>query len=516
MKIRINATFDFRFRLPVIFVCTLLAQSNKSQSPVPYLALSPYTEKIVNDFTAGEPVQQITSISGYLPAFVDTAVEIQLELFDPLVLNDSGTIYCTTTQNGSFKLEFNLSHPVNANLKIAGWDALYTGIYIIAIVEAGDAVNMRFTNGLSYSQVLFEGIGAAKFRCAQKLFGIGYSPKNDSNFLANLMRMGDSAKNVGYSIINEYKDSMSPVASVVIKGYWQMQHHTRGLKYIMNSLVPFSIRLKYQQKLTEEPVITSPDIIFNEGYFSILAQNVLLKEMCRKEILFSYLNQTMSPYGLPFQECFNILYNKSPEPLREWVLANFLASKKRGVTPEMGITINNYLSQSVADTLFHSQLKQFYNGWKKDLSTGQPAYSFALFDTAGRTVQMKDFAGKVVILDFMFNPCPSCHVMARSLESIRDHFQNSPDIVFISISIDKEIKKWKEGLGFFSAHGSIDLYTGGEGSEHPVVKYYQVENYPTVVVIDQKGRILASRAPDPRIDKGKNLIALIKNALRTK
>jgi len=58
----------------------------------------------------------------------------------------------------------------------------------------------------------------------------------------------------------------------------------------------------------------------------------------------------------------------------------------------------------------------------------------------GKTVNLDDLKGKIIVIDFFFTRCPSiCPGLARSMKKLQNSFVKNDDIVqFISISIDPE------------------------------------------------------------------------------
>ena len=149
------------------------------------------------------------------------------------------------------------------------------------------------------------------------------------------------------------------------------------------------------------------------------------------------------------------------------------------------------------------------------MTRGMPAYAFSLPDTAGNLIKMQDFSGKVTLIDFMFHPCVGCAKLEPFLEKVHDYFKDNNKVAFIAISTDQN-KEWREYQNSkykCFVPGSVFLYTNGEGVKHPIIKYYDIIPFPTLILIDKEGKIITNRAPDPRNDNGEALIKLIKEHL---
>jgi protein SCO1/2 len=72
------------------------------------------------------------------------------------------------------------------------------------------------------------------------------------------------------------------------------------------------------------------------------------------------------------------------------------------------------------------------------LHAGQPAPDFRLTDHLGRPVQLSDFRGKVVVINFLYTRCPVpevCPRLAAAFASAHRRFEGE-DLILLSITID--------------------------------------------------------------------------------
>jgi peroxiredoxin len=128
----------------------------------------------------------------------------------------------------------------------------------------------------------------------------------------------------------------------------------------------------------------------------------------------------------------------------------------------------------------------------------KPAYDFKLKNSKDKIVNLSDFKGKVVVMDFWFTGCINCmNFYKTSLSEAEQHYKNNPDVVFITICIDKEKNKWLASLEKerYTSKTSQNLYTEGFGDKHPVIKQYNITAYPQPLVIGKRGELL-SRSED--------------------
>ena len=116
---------------------------------------------------------------------------------------------------------------------------------------------------------------------------------------------------------------------------------------------------------------------------------------------------------------------------------------------------------------------------------GDKAPDFSLKSVDGKTVNLSDYKGKVVIIDFWATWCGPCRRGIPDLVSIQKEFKN--DLVIIGISLDAE-KTIKDIPGFVKSY-SIN-YPIVYGDEKVVMDYGGIQSIPTAFVIDKKGNVV--------------------------
>ena len=125
-------------------------------------------------------------------------------------------------------------------------------------------------------------------------------------------------------------------------------------------------------------------------------------------------------------------------------------------------------------------------------SKGAEAYNFRLKNEKGDWVRMEDFKGKVVLIDFWFTGCMPCKWFNKNtLKPVKSHFKDRDDLVIVSISIDKRFDTWIKSVkeGEYTSTDAVNLFTLGEGDEHPLIQHYDIQGYPSIMLIDKEGKI---------------------------
>lgn len=152
--------------------------------------------------------------------------------------------------------------------------------------------------------------------------------------------------------------------------------------------------------------------------------------------------------------------------------------------------------------------------------SGTKAYDFSLTGIDGQKHRLSDLKGKFVFIDFYFVGCGGCRYYYQEQVSKAElKFRNNNNIIFVAISIDKDKKKWEEGVSggeYTAPHlpNVLNLYTESLGSEHPVIKYYNVLRYPHPMLIDRQGNIFSTDENELRYQDRGALIRAISKAIK--
>jgi peroxiredoxin len=113
---------------------------------------------------------------------------------------------------------------------------------------------------------------------------------------------------------------------------------------------------------------------------------------------------------------------------------------------------------------------------------GQPAPDFTLQSIDGKKVQLSDFKGKNVILNFWATWCTPCKLEMPLLQQSAD--ENSSDLVVLAINYDEseaEVNQFIDELGL-----RLDVLYDPGGK---INREYRVLGYPTSIFIDKSGKI---------------------------
>jgi peroxiredoxin len=123
------------------------------------------------------------------------------------------------------------------------------------------------------------------------------------------------------------------------------------------------------------------------------------------------------------------------------------------------------------------------------------ASGFTLIDAHGERIDLSDFRGKVVLLDFWATWCGGCKLEIPWYMEFDKKFRGQ-GLAVIGVSMDEE--GWKVVRPFLAR--KVDAETGGNTAmQYPVVigndtlaKEYNLTSMPMTLLIDREGRIALS------------------------
>jgi len=135
-------------------------------------------------------------------------------------------------------------------------------------------------------------------------------------------------------------------------------------------------------------------------------------------------------------------------------------------------------------------------------TAGQPAPNFTLTDTQGKAVQLSDFKGKYVVLEWTNPGCPFVrnHYNTRNMQALQASW--SPrGVVWLSIDSSKrtsfdfmppaKLGEWMQARG--AAQNAVLIDPDGA-----TARLYQAKTTPHMFIIDPQGKIVYAGAIDDR------------------
>ena len=189
-------------------------------------------------------------------------------------------------------------------------------------------------------------------------------------------------------------------------------------------------------------------------------------------------------------------------------IATISASVKGKLTPGMAAAlaylanINDYQSNKMLlDMIPEQDRKSLSAKWLVNrvevlshqiISAECPDFTF--IDANGKNVSLKDFRGKIVVLDFCASWCGPCRKEMRSMLTIYNELK-ADDLEFISVSLDDSEAKWRKMLDEEKLPWVMlwDKTGFPKNSKTPsaIQNAYGFYSIPFLVVIDKEGKLAA-------------------------
>ncbi|RKT01757.1 TlpA family protein disulfide reductase [Chryseobacterium defluvii] len=309
----------------------------------------------------------------------------------------------------------------------------------------------------------------------------------DSSYIAKLEYISENEKMLSHNVYTLMKADI--VSSNIIGKQFYIRQIERSNPAALNELAKSSITDSLFNSLANDT-----SMFYSIDFIGAVISNYHTK-------------QSLSNRIFDVKDCYNFLLNTYPSNLGERAIVSlFLRYMQRNnITPLLKDAVSK-----VKDRNLNTIILRLVSG----RGEGSEAYNFQLPDAKGKIVRLSDFKGKTVVLDFWYTGCIGCAALAPYMKKIEEKFQGK-DVVFITISVDKNKDKWLKSLKqkIYSSSYTIDLNTESESKNHPVIKNYMIRSYPTLITIDKDGKIMR-QVEDPRGDNGGDLISLLNFSLQ--
>jgi thiol-disulfide isomerase/thioredoxin len=365
--------------------------------------------------------------------------------------------------------------------------------------------NITFT--IEDKSIKFTGQGAVRLNCQREMFDNCYtiSQREIDLINKNLMteyyllkyRRFDSCMTEQLRVLNKYKQQLTKEDFNIIKtnfvssnGLLQLFDLKEAFQKFGPGYEEFSInKNRFIQEFGKKQLsVLDESLIKSSSYAQFIYQkelcNQLLKTSVEKEGNVNMLKSVYANINKGYQGVF-----------RDKLMAYFFIK----ALDERSFPFEQYLSDGLK-FVTSSEYRSILEDLKNAKFTGMEAFNFSFRDTLDNMVSLNNFKGKVVVMDFWFTGCLPCMTLARNMHFVTNKFKGRDSVVFLSVCTDIEKEKWKRSVvgGKYTNSQTINVYTNGMGMEHPMIKYYNYNGCPQLLIIDADGKILSSNPPRPK------------------
>ncbi len=119
---------------------------------------------------------------------------------------------------------------------------------------------------------------------------------------------------------------------------------------------------------------------------------------------------------------------------------------------------------------------------------GKHALNFSTTDMEGKPISLKDFRGKVVILDFWATWCGPCIGEMPNVIKIYNAYKEI-GLDVIGINLDKDEVEPRDFLQKYQLPWQ-HIFDGADG---PLKKLYHIGGIPSLWLIDREGKVISNQ-----------------------
>ena len=385
------------------------------------------------------------------------------------------------------------------------------------VFEAGDSISINFgKNGY----LKFGGVGADKLNCQDLIYNLNPKLKSFDIRKRELLSAGEYKQALSLEreslntmvemrlkLLDTYKgkfsdelfrliriDAVANAKYNILVHFWTAVHSVapEHLEDCIASLRQDYIKfIQTDKEETDSMLIQSAwycEYLFEKEWnsFKLFSKNIVV--------------------GDDFYSMYETLRTKYNGQLRDRLL--LIALKK------MSFKFSEEIITRLDDAIKISNEESFKSAVTtlQETQTGK-AYPFELEDANGKIHKLNDYKGKVLVLDFWFTGCIPCMQLNAAMKVIIKKYEKNDNILFLTICEDREREQWLKSVatGKYTGAETINLYTNGLGSMHPLMSFYGFVGAPQQLIIDKNGNLVSSTPPRP--DTSLSNIANNKNGI---
>jgi len=437
-------------------------------------------------------------------------VVLLVHKYGPFSIKPFVTKYLVKSINHSFKFVI----PVLSNQESIDIEMPMGGMsYYNYFIAGTDNITLFEKRGVA----IFKGEGALKYnvqhhlQCIYKFYaessGFTYSFDSEREFEVFLCIL-DLVKINSIDYLKTLKGQLS------IKDYLLLRSEVLLLNEVMKNnklgllvACPDSIRRKVLTVINKYKSNSE-----QLGVSYAFSENKVIREspFYLKYILSSYEIDSCISVNKSFsiKKCYLYIREHFSGVLRERLITQFVYENKLRASEDLPFIINDAVGY-----LRHQDYKSVLIKLKKSYLVGVKAYDFSLHDINGIEKHLSDFKGKVVLIDFWFTGCGACRQVHPILDSLKRKYDGRP-FELISVCVDFKNDSWQKSVrtGTYTSLQNVNLFAGGLSKNSPVIKYYDLTSYPTLLLIDKNGK-MCNPPIDPRLDNARELVKQIDVAL---
>lgn len=417
---------------------------------------------------------------------------------------------------------FNQKQNQYVNLGIGAKYSYLTQVYLF---EEGDSITINVRRP---GVITFKGRGSNKINCQDQIYNTDSQINSGPVYRVNEL-YGSVNFEKGLLLESSIIESITKIKLDILNSYTGLSKEVYSrifLDVLAATEYPMlinlsSIRSLYRPK-TSENLITQTffEKYTNKNNTAGIDSLYMEKSAYYAELLFEkelnrfklYNKNSSGRTGISFKDIYDRIVLKYHGKLRDKLI--FICFQRMNVLNATSISM--YVKEALK-LMKEESYKALLINWKDHQTL---AYPFELIDSTGKIHKLSDYKGRVVVIDFWYTGCVWCVKLAESMLPVMQEYKNNKDVVFITVSIDKNKNTWLSSLrdGKYTSQENVNLYTNGMGRNHPLIENYSIIAFPRQIIIGKDNKLINSNPPrvDGTIGNKNKFMEIIDKASKVK
>lgn len=195
-----------------------------------------------------------------------------------------------------------------------------------------------------------------------------------------------------------------------------------------------------------------------------------------------------------------------PSAVKSYLFADILQELIATSVPK---NFTQYLNKYIADypeSPYYEDIMKKYNKILK-LTTDEKAPEIIVQNIITQEKELlSTYTGKTIYLDFWATWCGPCIKELPAFTKLKTDFQDRKDVVFLKVSVDQDLEKWKAFEEEKDA-ANKESFVLSPTTRNSAMDNYALHAVPRYIIIGKDGNILNTNAPMPSSANIKQVLA---------
>lgn len=355
--------------------------------------------------------------------------------------------------------------------------------------EAGDDITIKIKGSQILndyeSKTIFSGSGAEKYtlqyKLRQELAAIYREAGTKLSIATDSLKYLEQLEHRLCSVIDNAKNSLSPFLYEVLKTDFFMVRH----EPIIDNYIYFQLDYaKGSPEKRNHHIHTIHNVLSQIKKFPVSDSAMAASRRFQwafGELFFATAILKNNPPDL--KTSLNEIGQYFPGVQKESGLLSLLReyglTKNQKELPEIKKIVKTYPYNKILSKLL--------------VQKGRNVYGYSFMDTSRNLIDLEQFKGKYLLIDFWFTGCGGCATYYQNtLSKIEEEFKDHPKFAVVSISADRDFNKWVKSIPInrYTNTHAINLNTGLLGNKHQFAQAIGQWKYPFIILVDPDGNIV--------------------------